>query len=400
MPRRVIGIVTTTRAEYGVLRSLIRETAADPGLELRLLVTGTHLSHEHGYTVRDIEADGFPIWRRVPIQVAGGDEQAALKTIGVALLSLAPIFAEERPDILVVVGDRYEAIACGLTALLLRLPLAHLHGGEITAGSVDEALRHALTKMATYHFTATAEYAANVVQLGEDPARVFTVGAPALDGLQELKPLERGELFAQLGLDRSRRTALVTFHPATVVEGAEIDAQVTELLAALESHDLQVVFTGANADAHGAEINERFRLAAREQPQRCRFLFSLGGELYLNCLRHLDLMVGNSSSGIIEAPSFQLPVVNLGDRQEGRVRAANILQAACTRDAIAGAIARALTAEFRQICRTAVNPYAPHGVGAIGRRIKETLKSVSLDPAVIKKRFVRLGRDDAQVPAR
>ncbi|MFH1143680.1 MAG: UDP-N-acetylglucosamine 2-epimerase [Candidatus Eisenbacteria bacterium] len=400
MNRRSVCIVTTTRAEYGVLRSLIRETAADPELELRLLVTGTHLSEDHGYTVRDIEADGFPIWQRVPIQVAGGDEEAAVRTIGAALLALAPIFARERPDILVVVGDRTEAIACGLTTLLMRIPLAHLHGGEITAGAVDEAIRHALTKMATYHFVATAEYAANVIQLGEDPARVFTVGAPGLDGLRDLRPLAREPLFARLDLDPAHPTALVTFHPETVRGAEAIMAQVGELLAALERLDLQVVFTGANADAHGAQINTRLQAAARERPARYRYFASLGGELYFSCLRHVDLMIGNSSSGIIEAPSFGLPVVNLGSRQEGRVMAGNILPAACAREEIARAVGRARSEDFRSLCRTVVNPYAPHGVGAIGRRIRDTLKAVSLAPEVIKKRFVRLGRNDAQIPPR
>jgi UDP-hydrolysing UDP-N-acetyl-D-glucosamine 2-epimerase len=400
MPRRAIAVATTTRADYGVLRSLIRETAADPECDLRLLVTGTHLSREHGYTVSRIEADGFPIWRRVPILVGGGDEQAALQTLGVALLSLAPVFATERPDLLVVVGDRTEAIACGLTALLHRIPLAHLHGGEVTAGAIDEAIRHSLTKMAAYHFVATADYAANVIQLGEDPARVFVVGAPALDGVRDVPALARGELFARLELDPARPAALVTLHPETVSDAAATSAAVTELLAALDGRDLQIVFTGANADAHGPEIDARFRAAAEERPGRRRFVASLGPELYFNCLRHLDLMLGNSSSGIIEAPSFGLPVVNLGDRQEGRVMAGNVLPAACRRDAIRAAIDRALSDEFRRACRAVENPYAPDGVGGIGLRIKEILKSVSVSPEVIRKRFVRRGKDDAAVSAR
>jgi UDP-hydrolysing UDP-N-acetyl-D-glucosamine 2-epimerase len=400
MSRRSIAVLTTTRADYGVLRSLIREIAADAALELRLLVTGTHLSPAHGQTVREIEADGFPIRHRVPILVGGGDEVAALETLGVALLSFAPVVAEDRPDLLVVVGDRTEAIAGGLIALLLRIPLAHLHGGEVTAGAIDESIRHSLTKMASYHFTATEEYAANVIQLGEDPARVFTVGAPALDGLRDFPALERAELFARLELDPARPTALVTFHPSTVTGAETIAAETTELLAALTALDLQLVFTGANADAHGAEIDERLRAAAGERPDQRRFFANLGGELYFNCLRHLDLMVGNSSSGIIEAPSFGLPVVNLGDRQEGRVLAGNILTVACARDAIAGAVARARDEEFRRACRAVVNPYAPRGVGGIGLHIKEILKSVSLAPDVIRKRFVRRERGDAAISAR
>jgi len=400
MARRSLLIVTSTRAEYGVLRSLIRETAADPGLELRLLVTGAHLSAEHGHTVREIEADGIPIWRRQPVQVAGGEEVASAQTIGVALLSASPALAAERPDILVLCGDRTEAIAFGLAALVLRIPLAHLHGGEITAGAIDEAVRHALTKIAAWHFAATREAAGVIAQLGEEPQRIFTVGAPALDRLAELEPLPRETVCARLGLDPGRPAALVTFHPPTASDGAAADEQAAELLAGLERSDLQAVFTAANADAHGDRINERFQAAAAASPERYRFSPSLGGELYFSCLARLDLMLGNSSSGLIEAPSFGLPVVNVGDRQEGRPLAANVIPAAADRGAVAAAIARARSEEFRRVAGSAVNPYAPHGIGAIGRRIKETLKSVPLGPDAVRKRFVLQQVDHAQAPRR
>jgi UDP-N-acetylglucosamine 2-epimerase (non-hydrolysing)/GDP/UDP-N,N'-diacetylbacillosamine 2-epimerase (hydrolysing) len=391
MGERSICIITTSRADYGNQRSLIRAILADPDLELRLLVSGTHLSPEHGGTVGEIEADRVPIWQRVPIQVSGGDEQAALATIGVAIPSMAAVLGAERPDVIVVLGDRYEMIAGGLVALLLRIPLAHLHGGEVTAGALDESIRHSLTKMATYHFVATDEYAENVEQLGEDPQRVFTVGAPGLDGIESVVTLERTELFRRLGLSPERPTAVVTFHPATRGARHDVVSQTNALLAALERTEVQAIFTAANADPQGTLINEQFTAAAARHPERSRFVKSLGQDLYYNCLRHLDLMVGNSSSGIIEAPSFGLPVVNIGDRQEGRVMAANVITVECTADDIAAAIQRARGAEFRALSARTVNPYAPHGIGGIGMRIKTLLKSLPLGPDVTKKRFRRRG---------
>jgi UDP-N-acetylglucosamine 2-epimerase (non-hydrolysing)/GDP/UDP-N,N'-diacetylbacillosamine 2-epimerase (hydrolysing) len=390
MAERSICIITTSRADYGNLRSLIRAVLADPDLELRLLVSGSHLFPDHGGTVSEIEADGVPIWQRVPIHVAGGDEQAALATIGVAIPSMAAVLGAERPDVIVVLGDRYEMIAGGLVALLLRIPLAHLHGGEVTAGALDESIRHSLTKMATYHFVATHEYADNVEQLGEDPQRVFTVGAPGLDGIAAVATIERAELFRRLGLAPDRPTAIVTFHPVTRGARCDVVSQANALLSALERTEVQAIFTAANADPYGSLINEQFTAAAAQQPQRYRFVTSLGQELYTNCLRHLDLMVGNSSSGIIEAPSFGLPVVNIGDRQEGRVVAANVITVECTVDDIAAAIHRALGGEFRALAARTVNPYAPHGSGGIGMQIKTLLKSLPLGPDVTKKRFRRM----------
>ncbi|MEZ4386117.1 MAG: UDP-N-acetylglucosamine 2-epimerase [Candidatus Krumholzibacteriia bacterium] len=390
MARRTVGIVTTTRAEYGILRSLIRAVADDPDLELRLIVSGTHLSEAHGMTVREIERDGVPIWRQVPILADGDDEVAALLTIANAIAAQAPLLADTRPDILVVLGDRSEVIAWGLVALLLRIPLAHLHGGEVTAGAVDESIRHALTKLATWHFVATDAYAANVRQLGEDPDRVYTVGAPGLDGLVDLPTLGRAELLSGLGLAADRPTALVALHPETTRPAAAAAELADAVLAGLAAAGVQAVLTGANADAGGALINARFAAAAAREPGRCCFRPSLGRELFGGCLRRLDVMVGNSSAGVIEAPSFGRPVVNVGDRQLGRVMADGIIQAPGRAAAIADAIGRALTAEFGEQARRAANPYAGPGMGRIGVTIKDILKSVPLGPDVIRKRFHEL----------
>ncbi|HOX24963.1 MAG TPA: UDP-N-acetylglucosamine 2-epimerase [Candidatus Krumholzibacteria bacterium] len=387
---RRIAIVTTSRADYGHLRSLIRAIQADRRLELRLLVSGSHLDPARGESVRDIEADGAPIWRRLPIQAGGDDERAALVTVGNAVLAVAPILAEDPPDVLVVLGDRSEILAFGLAALMLRIPLAHIHGGEVTGGAIDESIRHALTKLATYHFVATAVYAENVIQLGEDPARVFTVGAPGLDGLDDLPELSRAELLAGFGLDAGRPTALVSFHPVTTEGRASAAAQADAILAAIAKAGLQAVLTGAGADAHGGLVDARFAAAAAAQPDRYCFRPHLGRTLFVNCLRRLDLMIGNSSSGIIEAPSFGLPVVNVGDRQRGRLRAANVLEAAPADASLAAAISTALDAGFRARCRLAVNPYAASGPQSCGERIKEILATVSLGGDVVKKRFRRL----------
>lgn len=391
---RSIAIATTTRAEYGILRSLCRAVADDPALELRLIVSGTHLSEAHGLTVREIERDGMPIWRRVPILAAGDDETAALVTVANAMQALAPLLAAERPDVLVVLGDRSEIAAFALAALLLRIPLAHIHGGEVTAGALDESIRHAITKLATYHFVATDAYARNVRQLGEDPARIFTVGAPGLDGLADVRTLERSELMARLGLDPGQPFAIVALHPETTRPpraAGELGAAVVD---AVSGSGLQAVFTGANADAGGSLIDGAFATAAAADPGRFVFCASLGRQLFFSCLRHADVMIGNSSAGIIEAPSFGLPVVNIGDRQTGRVMAASVVPAAPTRVAIAEAVATALAPGFRASCREVVNPYAGAGMGGIGVAIKDILKAVPLGPEVIAKRFVSLeGRD-------
>ncbi len=387
MPRS-IAIATTTRAEYGILRSLCSAVADDPDLELRLIVSGTHLSEAHGFTVREIEADGVPIWCRVPILAPGDDDVAALTTIGNAVLALAPLLSADRPDLLVVLGDRSETMAFALAALLLRIPLAHLHGGEVTAGALDESIRHAMTKLATYHFVATEAYAANVRQLGEDPARVFVVGAPGLDGVADIVTLDSDELLGHLGLDPTHPFALVALHPETTQPPAAAGALAATVTAAVLATDLQIVFTGANADAGAALINAAFIDAAGREPARCVFRASLGRQLFFSALRHAAVMVGNSSAGIIEAPSFGIPVVNVGDRQTGRVMAACIVPAAATRGDVSAAIARALDPDFRERCRAVANPYAGPGVGAIGHAIKERLKSLPVGPEIIRKQFV------------
>lgn len=387
---RCIGIVTTSRADYGHLRSLIHAVQADPALKLRLLVSGSHLDPTRGNTVQDIERDEVPIWRRLAIQADGDDEYAALVTLGNAVLAAAPALAHDPPDILVVLGDRSEVLAFGLAARLLRIPLAHLHGGEITGGAIDESMRHALTKLATYHFVATADYARNVVQLGEDPARVFTVGAPGLDGLSAVPDIPRAELMAGFGLAADRPTALVACHPVTTESGTDAAGLVLAVLDAVLQADLQAVLTGAGADAYGGLINETLAAAAKTQPDRLHFRPHLGRRLFVNCLRQVEVMIGNSSSGIIEAPSFGLPVINVGDRQAGRIMAANVVQSAPEPASLAAALRTALDPAFRAASRLVDNPYAAAGKQTSGQHIKEILKSVSLATDVIKKQFRRL----------
>lgn len=394
-PERSILVVTTARADWGHLRSLAREIHADPRLELRLLVSGSHLTDPAGASLAEIAADGVPIWRQVPIEAAGDDEQASLTTVGNALLEVAPLLAAERPDLMVLLGDRTEIMAFALAALLLRIPLAHLHGGEVTGGAVDESIRHAVTKLATYHFVATEAYATNVRQLGEDPRRIFTVGAPGLDSLRDLTLLDRDELFSEFDLPADRPTALVAFHPVSTESRETVAAQTDALLEALEATDLQAVITGAGPDAHGQLVNDRLAAAAAGRPDRFRFRTHLGRLLFFSCLRHCDLMLGNSSAGLIEAPSFGLPVVNVGDRQAGRIRAENVLEAPARRGDLLAAVARARDAAFRARCRAAVNPYAPGGDEPVGRAIKETLAAVSLAPEVLKKVFRPLEEDHA-----
>jgi UDP-hydrolysing UDP-N-acetyl-D-glucosamine 2-epimerase len=386
--RARIAVLSTTRADYGLLFWLLRHIDADPELDLLLYVTGSHLAPEFGYTVREIERDGLPIHRRVEILLAGDTPSAAIKAMALALAGFADALAEDRPAVLVLLGDRFEIVPVALAAVQHGIPVAHVHGGETSEGALDEYFRHAVTKLATLHFTATEAYRRRVVQMGEVPERVHAFGAPGLDHLYRTELLSREALQGALSLPLDRGTALVTFHPVTTEPGQGA-AQVDALLAALAAEEpLQAVFTKANADAEGRLINERLRAFCAIHPERFRLFDNLGTKTYLSCLRHLDLMVGNSSSGVVEAPSFGLPVVNVGNRQRGRVMAANVLQADGSVASIREGIGRARSPEFHEGLRGMANPYDPHRDGRASERIVETLKAFVCEPGSSQKRFV------------
>ena len=384
--KRRICVVTTSRADYGLLRRLMQEIEADPALELLTAVTGMHLAPEFGSTFRMVEEDGFAIDAAVEMLLSSDTDVATAKSIGIGLMSFAERLRDLHPDIVVLLGDRFELFAPAIAASMLRIPIAHIHGGETSQGSLDEVVRHALTKMAAVHFPATEAYRARILQMGEAPERVFNFGAPGLDAVYEFEPPSRAGLENRLQFSLNGTVALVTYHPVTLEPGQAL-AQIDELLDAVSASGIRAIFTKANADEAGRAINERLKRFCAQEPDRFRLYDNLGTDLYFGCMSRVDLMIGNSSSGLIEAPSFALPVVNIGTRQQGRIRGANVIDVSNAASDIEAAIARACSAEFRRNLSSAENPYDATRDGGASRRIKDTLKALDLSAGILIKEF-------------
>lgn len=381
---RTVCVFTGTRAEYGLLRPVIAQLATAPDVRLRLLVSGAHLAASHGETWRAIAADGFTIDERVEILSDGEDGPAAIcAAMGRGLTRFGPALQRLAPDILLVLGDRYEALAVAVAATVHNIPIAHIHGGELSLGAIDDAFRHALTKLSHLHFTSTPAYRRRVIQLGEAPERVFHVGALGVENAKGVVLLDAAETRRQLGLAPDRRFLLATFHPATLDPGSP-ESQLAALVAALTQFPEHVaVFTGANADAGGAEINHRLVAQETAQPGRLRFFPSLGTTLYLSAARAADAVVGNSSSALIETPSLGVPSVDIGSRQLGRARGEAVLSCAADEGAIAATLRQALSPAFRAKARVADNPYDKPGTSA---HIVEALRRTPLRE-LLHKRF-------------
>lgn len=383
---RTIGVVTVARSDYGIYLPLLRKIQADPDLQLHLIVAGMHLSPEFGLTVEAIEADGFEIGERVEMLLSSDTPEGIAKSMGLGTIGFAQAYGRFRPDILVVLGDRFEMHAAALAALPFKIPVAHIHGGEVTQGTIDDALRHSMTKLSHLHFVSTREYARRVIQMGEESWRVVVSGAPSLDNLRSVKLLKADELKARYGLRLDRPPLLVTFHPVTL-EYEQTEWQVTELLAALEACGLPVVFTMPNADTSGrtiARMIEEF-VATHSSAQA---VDNLGTQGYFSMMAVAAAMVGNSSSGIIEAASFELPVANVGSRQRGRVRGANIIDVDYEQTSILEGLGKALDPQFRAKLRGIHNPYDS---GGAAEKIVEVLKQVQLDDRIVTKCFHDLG---------
>ena len=345
-----------------------------------------HLSTRFGATWRDIEAQGIHIDRKISLGLTGKSSADNIKSISVGLNGFARAFADLKPDIVVMVGDRFELFAPAIAALMLQIPIAHIHGGELSEGAIDDSVRHAVTKMASLHFAATKEYQRRIIQMGESPNRVFNFGAPGLDQIHGAAMFTPKELEQELGLSLQDPIALVTYHPATR-DISTADDQVNCLLAAIEASGLNAVFTMANADAQGARINSRLKIACAKNPKRFKWFPHLGHRRYLSCLKYFTMMVGNSSSGLTEAPSFRLPVVNIGDRQRGRIRPANVIDVPCSRTAILKGIQKAISPRFRASLRGMRNPYDRFHDGRASERIKDVLKRIPLSDKLLKKSF-------------
>lgn len=382
MARRVC-VVTGTRAEYGLLYWLIRELDGDPEILLQLVVTGSHLSPEFGLTVRQIEADGFVVDDKVEMLLSSDTAIGVAKSMGLATISFAESFARLRPDIVVLLGDRFEMLAVAQVALISKIPIAHIHGGELTEGALDDAIRHSITKMSSLHFASTEVYRRRVIQMGEHPDRVYNVGAIGLDNIRKLKLLSKNELEESLGFSLSSTSFLVTFHPATA-DGLSPVASLRSLLASLgEFPEARVIFTKSNADAGGREINEVIDRFAAENKSRVYVTASLGQLRYLSALKHVSLVIGNSSSGIVEAPALRKPTVNIGSRQQGRLRAETVIDVGVDTDAISRGISRALSRDFQEGLTEALSPY---GSGGASSAIRRVLRQQPLE-GLIKKKF-------------
>lgn len=384
---RRIAVVTGSRAEYGLLKGLMRAIDEDPALQLWPMVTGMHLSARFGETWRAIDEDGFAIRERVDLQMDGDAPDQVSAAVGRGLIGFGKSFARNRPDILVVLGDRFEILAPVQAALFARIPVAHIHGGERTDGAVDDAIRHAISKFSQLHFVAAEPYRRRLLQLGEDPGRVYTVGSLGLDTIARTSFLDRERWQADTGFVLGEVNFLVTYHPATL--GSKPPAVAVEaLLAALDDFPAaRLVITEPNADMGGTEISERLRAYASAHPGRVGLFTSLGSLRYHSLLQWVDAVIGNSSSGLIEVPWFGRPTVNIGERQAGRLRGATVID--CDEDvaSIRAAIHQALSPGFRQRAATRDNPY---GRGDAVNRILEVLRGVPLQ-GLETKRFHDLG---------
>ena len=386
MSHRKICVVTTSRAEFGLLRGFLQAILADRALRLQLIVSGTHLGKHFGETWREVEASGIPIDRKINLRLKGKSSLDNLRSVAIGLPQFGDTLSELRPDILVLLGDRFELLAPAIAALILGIPMAHIHGGELTEGASDDSVRHAITKFASLHFAATEIYRRRVIQMGEAPERVFNFGSPGLDEIHNSPLLTRGELEKELKFVLDGKTALVTYHPVTRESGG-VQHQVGCLLGAIKASGVNAVFTMANADAEGVVINRLLQAACGKNPKKFKWAPHLGHRRYLSCLKHLSLMIGNSSSGLTEAPSFRMPVVNIGDRQRGRVMAANVINVPCSKAAILRGIRKATSPQFRASLRGMRNPYDRFRDGRASERIKEVLKHVVLSDALLKKSF-------------
>jgi GDP/UDP-N,N'-diacetylbacillosamine 2-epimerase (hydrolysing) len=384
---RTLCVVTGTRAEYGLLRWVMEGVRDTPGLRLQVIATGMHLAPEFGLTYQEIERDGFTIDRKVEMLLSSDSAVGVTKSMGLGMIGFADALDALRPDVMLVLGDRFEIFAAAAAAMVARIPIAHAHGGESTEGLIDEPIRHSVTKMSQLHFVAAEPYRQRVIQLGEDPARVYEVGGLGLDSIARLPLLDRAALEASLGCALLERNLLITFHPLTL-ETSTSAGQMKELLDALAPlKDTRLIFTMPNADTDGRALFDLVR-GFVDAHDNARVFTSLGQTRYLSCLRLVDGVVGNSSSGLIEAPSLHTGTVNIGDRQRGRLRAASVIDCEPDAKAITAALQRLYSPDFRATLPTVRNPY---GTAGASERIVETLAGVEL-AGLVKKRFHDLGR--------
>lgn len=382
-----ICVVTGTRAEYGLLKPLIKRIKGDNDFDLQIIATGMHLSPEFGLTYREIEEDGFVINEKIEVILSSDTSVGISKSMGLAMIGFADAFERLKPDMVVILGDRYETFAAATSAMVGKIPIAHIHGGETTEGAFDESFRHSITKMSQLHFTSTEEYRKRVIQLGENPNRVFNVGAIGIESIRTLGLLEKLELENSINFKFDQKTALVTFHPVTL-EKSTAKNQFRELLNALDKiSDLKIIFTKANSDTDGRIINSMIDDYVNKNEDKTIAFTSMGQLRYLSSMKYVDLIIGNSSSGIIEAPSFNIPTINIGDRQKGRIQGDTVINCPPQENKIIQAITLGLSDEFNKTIVYSKNPY---GEGDVTEKVIHLTKQYLNEEINFKKVFYDL----------
>lgn len=382
--KKKITVLTATRAEYGLLRPIIKALMAIDKFRVSVVVTGAHLSPEFGLTYQEIVADGIQIDKKIEILLSSDTPVSISKSMGLAMISFAEYFEESKPDALVVLGDRYETLAVCCAAMNARIPIVHLYGGETTEGAVDEAIRHSISKMSYLHFTSTQEYRNRVIQLGEHPDRVYAVGGIGIENALRMSLLSKNELEESIDFTLDKPYAVVTFHPVTLEEG-QAQVQFEQILQAFSKHpEMKYIITKANADANGRIINKMIDEYAASH-DNCVAFESLGALRYLSALKYATMVIGNSSSGLVEVPSFKIPTINIGDRQKGRLQAESVINCEPVEKEVSAAIEKAMSEEFRKKASVVVNPY---GDGNTSEKIAQTMARMLVDEDVdLKKKF-------------
>lgn len=383
-------MVTGTRAEYGLLYWLMKEIEADTALQLQMIVTGAHLSPEFGLTYQLIEHDGFQISHKIEMLLSSDSDVGITKSMGLAMISFADAFSQLKPDLLIVLGDRFETFSAVSAATVAKIPIAHLHGGETTEGAYDESFRHSITKMSHLHFTATEVYRKRVIQLGESPDRVFNVGAAGIDNILRLKLLSREAFEESIHFKLAKHNLLVTFHPVTL-ENSTAKEQFKNLLTVLdELEETHLIFTKANADTNGRIINAMIDDYVSSHANKSVGFTSLGQLRYLSAIQYMDAVVGNSSSGLLEVPSFKIGTINIGDRQRGRIRAQSVIDCEVNVEDIREALNNLYEKSFQYNLSMVENP---HGNGNVSQQILKIIKSQNM-AGILKKKFYDLNNED------
>lgn len=384
--KRKVCVITGTRAEYGLMYWVMRELEQNPSIELQIIATGMHLSPEFGLTYKKIEEDGFPLHKKIEILLSSDTPVGISKSIGLGVISFAEAFEELQPDIIAVLGDRFEILAAAQAAMISRIPIAHFHGGEATEGLIDEPIRHSISKMSHLHFTATEEYKNRVIQLGEQPDRVFNVGALGIENINRLELYSKEQFEESIGFKLNKRNILITFHPVTL-EHATARQQFQALLHALDKvEDCTLIFTKPNADTDGRIIIEMIDRYVSENSHKAVGFTSLGQIRYLSALQYMDGAVGNSSSGLIEVPSFKIATIDIGDRQKGRIKADSVISCEPTEAAISSALDKMFSPAFKERLTAVKNPY---GTENPSKFIVEKIAEVELE-GILKKEFYDL----------